>query len=211
MFRFIAAILAFFSISGFAHHDPITEFPEGTYLGEGKFVRTTGEEGHYSSYASFYSDEWYFALVFEDRLSVYELYFTFQFEGFFAVEAVEHTPDGDEYTHYGYGHCGSVQCHYVFDLENRTIEETVTFATWHNKIFRLGSMRYLDENGDLQTISWEERMMLMQDPGHDDDDDDDDDDDTVITIPMPPHWPHPPGLPIPVVPIPAPVPPIPVS
>lgn len=165
MFR--SAIFVFsFALTGFAHHDPITELPPGTYLGEGKMISMQGDEYTYASQATINSDELNLAIVRGGELFSYNLYFNFNDHGFFTVEATEYDEDGNELTHYGNGYCASVQCHFSFDLDNRKIEETLTFATWEDKIYTIGSMRYVDEYGNDQALSWEERFLLLDEGYH---------------------------------------------
>ncbi len=169
MIRTLSVSFFFLALSLFANHNPISEFPSGQYLGEGHLVYTNGAEASYATYATINSDELNFSIVRGGELFAYNLYFEFGENGFFTVTATENRY-GEETTHYGQGYCQSVQCHFSFDLDNGRVEETLTFATWENKIYTIGSMYYYDENGDQQAISWEEGFFLLDFDGDSDDD-----------------------------------------
>lgn len=161
MVRSTFAMIMLWTITSIAHHDPITELPLGIYLGEGSYIRSDGEEGTYASHAKVSSYEVDLSLVRDGELFTYNLDFDFDANGFFEVHATEHAIDGQELTHQGYGYCASVQCHYTIPLTNRVIEETITF--WEENIYKLGSMRYKDADGEDQIFAWEERLLRLGD------------------------------------------------
>jgi hypothetical protein len=142
-------------------HDFINEFPAGTYLGEGRLSSTWGQDTSYSTMAIVDSEDLQFTIVREGELFSYALSFAFYDGGFFDVEATDsRAPDVN---YYGRGYCKSVQCHFDIALDDRLVEETITFATWESKIYTVGSMWMAqpDENGDSQGMSWEERFLLV--------------------------------------------------
>ena len=143
-------------------HQPITELPAGNYLGEGNLVSTLGSEYTYASYASISSDRLNFTIVRDGDLFSYDIHFAFDDNGFFTVRATEDTGE-DIVIHDGYGYCQSVQCHFDIETDTRKIEETLTFKSWEGKLYTIGSMRYVDENGDEQALAWEEQYFLISD------------------------------------------------
>jgi hypothetical protein len=153
-------LLSSFALTAFSFNDPITSLPEGSYLGEGVVVTTTGATASYASFASFESDTMSLMVVRDGSLFSYSLDFTFSSNGFFIVDATENV-NGVITNHFGEGYCRSIQCHFNFETDTRIVEETLTFANWENKIYAIGSMRYVDENGLPQTMSWEERLLLV--------------------------------------------------
>lgn len=174
MIRSILAFMCLFSMSIVADHNPITEFPAGTYLGLGRLSFTNGSHGvatEYASYAIFKEDELSLYIGRDGDLFSYNLTFHFTDSGFFTVQAHENQldDDGELLIYEGWGYCQTIQCHFDVDLGDRQIEETITFSIWENEIRTLGSMRYSDENGDAQAMSWEERFGKLPDHGDDDD------------------------------------------
>ncbi|GEM_PF-2331910 len=165
-----ALLLALFSISSFATYEPITEFPEGNYLGMGHYYTDNDQEGYYASYAEVYYDGWELYYGREYGLAAFSLSFDFANNGFFKVNMVEHlnhkaqdhNGQGQDKYYEGEGYCGSVQCHVSVDMgSDRKLEETVSFATWENKLYRLGSLRKTFANGHSVITKWEEKMDLM--------------------------------------------------
>ncbi len=145
---------------------PITEFPTGQYLGLGHYVTATNQRGTYSSFADVGPDSFQANYVREYGVGNFSLSFDFNENGFFTVIITEHQVLGD-IEHEGYGYCQSVQCHIRADLGNRLFEETVTFATWENKIYRLGSLSNPPYAIPANVImAWEETMVRVGE--HDD-------------------------------------------
>jgi hypothetical protein len=171
--RFFLTINWLLAFASFAQ-TPISEFPTGNYLSTGHIYGTNGGESEYASFAALSSDSLNLSIVRDGEVFAYDLDVTFSENGFFSVEALE-----DDETHYGWGYCRSVQCHFEFDLGDRDVEETLTFNDDFS-ILVMGSMTYIDDDGVEQAISWEEHLFRIGDCDDDDGEDDDDDDDTVI-------------------------------
>lgn len=152
-----------FAIAGLADNYPMEEFPEGTYLGEGRHGNTNGDDGTYSSYALIYSNEWDLFYVRDGQRYRYNIYFDFANEGFFSAQATEYSNDGQQKTHVGNGDCGSVSCHFTFNIGDRVLEETITFATNEDRIYRRGSMSVIDPDGSVRATHWEETMLRIDD------------------------------------------------
>lgn len=183
MRRSVFAIPLLF-LCGFLNSTTITEFPEGSYLGQGRYVTSVGQEGNYSSYADVYIDEWSAAYLRDGHLTTYNAIFNFSSHGSFDVDVTQFGKAGKKSTHVGRGQCIDSTCHLNVELDHGLLAETVTFFPNENRIERLGSLRYKDQNGAEQMIAWKENMMRIDsddedggvgDGGGDDEDDDDDD------------------------------------
>jgi hypothetical protein len=161
MIRSLALLLALFSATSFTKNHPNAQFPGGNYLGEGKYMISNGATGTYASFADLDGDEWKLSYVRNGKPLLYSVYLEFGQLGFFDASISETDSNGEGVTHYGQGYCGSKQCHLSFDLGERYIEETITLSPATNQIYRLGSLSYTDENGDEQTVAWEELMFRI--------------------------------------------------
>lgn len=157
MKRFIFILLMFIATSGIA--EPITSFNNGTFLGEGHYQNSAGEGGSYSSYIQILDNEWSIAYLRDGVLNSYSATFDFTNGGIFEVAVTQYTDEG-ETSYSGYGYCASVQCHVVVDLGDYVFEETITLATWEEKIYRLGSIRRTSGE-DIDTLYWEERLLRI--------------------------------------------------
>lgn len=158
MKKLVVILLALLANSSIGVPDPIVGFPEGHYLGLGYFGTNAGDKGEYSTYADIHPDWWKVSHYMEDGgLFSFNAYFSFDENGFFDV-ALE-----DEYGdyHYGSGYCRSVQCHYAIDLGDRIIEETLSFVTWQNTLYVVGSMRPHGEQDDHFAVSWEATLAQL--------------------------------------------------
>ncbi len=156
-------------IPGPKDYTPITDFPTGQYLGLGHYITASDQSGTYSSLATVNWNTWKVDYVREYGVGAFSLSFDFSDNGFFTVALTEHTALGD-ISHEGHGYCQSVQCHISANLGDRLFEETVTFATWEKKIFRVGSLSSPDVAGAPGLImAWEEMMVRVG--GEDDEDD----------------------------------------
>ena len=58
MIKFFLAPLVFLSLSIQAHHDPITSFEPGTYVGHAKYFLNNGHESVYLSYGNIKAKLW---------------------------------------------------------------------------------------------------------------------------------------------------------
>lgn len=154
-------------------HAPLLGFHEGEYLGLGEYVTSDNAAGTYASHAEIYEDEWHVNYLRDYGFSSYSLYFEFEDNGFFTVALFEHnnhktTADkkahDDDQVYYGIGYCQSVQCHIEVDMGERKFEETITFATWEDKIYRLGSLSKAGEDGVFnKVLTWQEVMNRIDD------------------------------------------------
>lgn len=158
MKRLLVVLLALTSMCSFA--EPITTFPYGTYLGEGLYYNSDGEQGTYSSFVQMIGNDWNLAYVRDGVLTSYSATFDFVNGSLFDVAVTHFTEEGQQIDFAGYGYCASVQCHLVLDLDDYVFEETITFATWENKLYRLGSIRRkVDE--EIKTLLWEEALVKI--------------------------------------------------
>jgi hypothetical protein len=169
MIRSALIFATIFAIVGLADHYPMDEFPEGTYLGEGRHGNTNGDDGTYASYAVISSNQWELFYARDGQRFQYNIDFDFTDEGFFSALAIEYTNDGQEKIHVGNGDCGSMSCHFTFNVGDRVLEETITFAAEQNRIFRRGSMSVTDPNGAVRATHWEETMIKIPDDFNDED------------------------------------------
>ncbi len=159
MFKSLLLLFSF-AFTAFSFNDPLNSLPTGSYLGEGRIVTTAGGAASYASYAEFDGSQMSLFVARDGTLFGYDLTFEFSNNGFFTVEATENV-NGTLTNHYGDGYCQSIQCHFHFETDTRVVEETLTFAHTENKIYAIGSMRYFDENGDEQMMSWEEQLVSL--------------------------------------------------
>jgi hypothetical protein len=137
--------------------DPITSFPEGRYLGAGYYGTNTGDAGDFSTYAEIYSDGWEVACYIDNgNLISSSAFFNFDDFGFFDVEI-----DTEQGTYYGNGYCRAVQCHYAVDLGDKILEETISFITWENRLYVVGSVRPHGDQENNFAQSWEASLAQL--------------------------------------------------
>jgi hypothetical protein len=139
----IASILARGSVM------PKMQFPEGNYLGEGKYMVSNGAVGNYASFLDLNSSEWRLHYLRHGQPYLYTVSLEFFTLGFF--DAYINKIDDQDF----------VETHFYFDLGDRYIEETIMLIPEKNKIERLGSLRYFDENDEEQTVAWNEVLMRI--------------------------------------------------
>lgn len=162
MRRCVLIVVALYSLLGFSSPSTLNrEFAIGAYLGEGSYITTTGQKGAYSSYADVGAYEWTAAYVKDGKLARYNAEFNFSGYGFFNVDVTQYGSNGKKSYHEGYGHCYSNTCHLSVQLEHGHLQEAVAFIRNENRIERSGSLRYVDEKGDDQTIAWRENLLLL--------------------------------------------------
>lgn len=156
-------------------------FPVGSYLGEGIYVTSAGHKGSFSSFAQVYGDEWTAAYLRGGKLTNYHARFDFADDSFYNVNVTQIDSAGTQTSHLGYGYCMGNTCHLSAFLNHGLLEETVRFLPNEGRIERIGSLLYNDENGDFQTIIWDEKMLRFVTNFNDTSDDDDDGDDEMET------------------------------
>ncbi|HXW53245.1 MAG TPA: hypothetical protein VEL47_03970 [Myxococcota bacterium] len=181
MKRFVFLAIAIFSLGSFAEEKLLREFPAGSYIGEGWYLTSAGQEGRYSSFAEVVGTEWTAAYVTDGRLTTYTAAFDFSNDSFFNVDVTQVDSAGTQSEHLGNGYCIRDTCHLSAFLGHGLLEETVKFVS-DSRIERIGSLIYMDQNGDMQTIIWEEKMVEFGgnlDDSDDDDYDDGDDNDEI--------------------------------
>lgn len=163
MIRFFGFMVMLFSVASFAK-TPVVQFPGGHFLGEGKYKISNGVTGTYASFADLDGTEWQLSYVRHGKPMLYNVSLAFDELGlgFFDATISETDGDGNITLHFGEGYCGSEQCHLEFDLQDgRYIEETITLLPAENRIKRLGSLKFADENGDEHTVAWQELMVRI--------------------------------------------------
>lgn len=136
------------------------DFKDGVYLGHGTFHTTAGAQGAYASYVNIHGNIWETANVQSDWLKLYQAEFIFDENEFFTVNLTEYDPSGEAMLHTGEGYCIKSACHMSAELDDGVLEETVIFNR-SGSIDRLGSLTYIDENDDVQTIAWNERLLPL--------------------------------------------------
>lgn len=160
MMRTLSILTLFFSLCGFASTSE-TLFPSGQYLGEGKYTISNGTQGTYASFADLEGEEWQLSYLRHGQPLLYSVDLEFKDFGFFDAFISENNSDGEQMVHPGEGYCGSRQCHLSFDLDDRYIEETITLYPEENRIIRLGSLSYFDDNDNQQIVFWQENMVRI--------------------------------------------------
>jgi hypothetical protein len=163
MGRYVLIVVALYSSLGFSSLSTLNrQFAIGAYLGEGNYFTSTGQKGAYSSYADVGAYEWTAAYVKEGKLARYNARFDFSGYGFFNVDVTQYGSNGKKSYHDGHGHCYGNTCHLSVGLEHGHLYEAVAFIRDENRIERSGSLRYVDEKGDSQTIAWRENLLLLE-------------------------------------------------
>lgn len=152
-------LLSFCAWSATAQFDPLTKFPEGEYLGRGRFVAADDRSDNYASHALFSADRWELSYFSEIGMHYYTLSFMFTEvpKGVFVFEMTRKTPTPGSGTYVGHGFCGSSQCLLYATLNDGFMEEVITFHKNSDKIYRLGLLH--DSTG---IIRWEEEMRLIK-------------------------------------------------
>jgi len=161
MKRLVFFAIAILSTYVLAKEEALREFPTGSYLGEGWYRTSFGAEGDYSSFAEFDGDQWTAAYLRDGKLTTYTAVFDFTDDSFFNVDVTQVDSSGTETNHQGNGYCIGNTCHLSTFLSRGMLEETFEFESTGGRIKRIGSLMYIDENFDIQTIIWEEKMVLF--------------------------------------------------
>lgn len=124
----------------------MTNMPDGTYQGEGRWSDNQGETGHYEVSVNIESDTVSSSYSFDSgQTGEYEFQTTGSAHSQFDVLVGG--------IRVGEGYCMSVQCHYSISLGNKVLEETLTF--YEDNLYRIGSKRL-----DSVVITWEESMTI---------------------------------------------------
>lgn len=132
---------------------------QGKYLGLGNYVSTQGLSGTFSSYAEISPNFWQLAYFRNDALLRYDAVMEVDENGFFDTMILR-TTEGKEEIVGGYGYCLENYCHLSTTIDDNAFEETITFLE-DNRIKRVGSLRYYDEDGNEQTMRWTENLVEM--------------------------------------------------
>lgn len=140
---------------------PLMEFPEGKYLGEGKYMVSNGMEGSYSSFLDLDNSQWKLFYLRNGEQFIYSVSLQFLTLGFFEAYMDKYNKEGLLASYPGYGYCISKLCHFYFDLSDKFIEETIFINPLDHKIQRLGSLKYIDENDAEQRIAWNEVLVKI--------------------------------------------------
>ncbi len=128
MKRFVFLAIAIFSIGSIADQMLLREFPAGSYIGEGWYLTSAGQEGRYSSFAEVVGTQWTAAYVSDGRLSTYSAAFDFSNDSFFNVDVTQVDSSGNQSEHLGNGYCIKDTCHLSAFLDHGLLEETVKFV-----------------------------------------------------------------------------------
>lgn len=144
------------------HEGPITSFPEGQYLGSGNFTTNQGQEGVFATYAEIGYNWWDVAHYVDGQIRQYGAFTNFDEYGFFDIEMTYLDENGEEATSTGRGYCRSVQCHYSLLVGDKVVEETISFLTWENRIYWLGSVTPHGATEDNFSVSWELALARIE-------------------------------------------------
>jgi hypothetical protein len=161
MKRYLIMTCLITSILTQANTMPKMQFPSGNYLGEGEYMVSNGAVGNYASFLDLNSSEWKLFYLRHGQPDLYTVSLEFFTLGFFDAYISKIDDRDFAEAHLGNGYCISNVCHFYFDLGDRYIEETITLVPEKNKIERVGSLRYLDENDEEQTVAWNEILVRM--------------------------------------------------
>lgn len=140
---------------------PLMQFPEGKYLGEGKYMVSNGMEGAYSSFLDLDNSQWKLFYLRNGDQFIYSVSLQFFTLGFFEAYMDKYDKEGLLEKYPGYGYCMSKLCHFYFDLSDKFIEETIFINSSQHKIERLGSLKYTDQNDQEQRLAWNEVMVRI--------------------------------------------------
>lgn len=158
MKNFLLFITLAFSLSGLSKSNTLEEH-EGQYLGLGNYVSTQDRFGSYPSYVEITPNIWSLAYVMNDSLLRYDAFFEPDENGFFDTLILRST-EGKESIFDGFGYCLDNYCHLSAVLDDNPYEETITFLE-NNRIKRVGSLRYQDEDGNPHTMRWVENLVNL--------------------------------------------------
>jgi hypothetical protein len=155
MKQVVVMLSVLFAVVGFADHTPMTSLPEGQYLGSGGYTTSFGDKGHFATYADIGSDYWNISHYMDGEIRSYSAFFNFDENGFFDVEMLHQNENGEEDSWYGRGYCQSVQCHYSLLVGDKIVEETVSFVTWEDRVYWVGSVTPHGDDSNGFSVSWE--------------------------------------------------------
>lgn len=158
MKNILLTITLVISVAGWSNAN-ILEEHEGKYLGLGNYLSTSNGKGTYSSYLEVSPDIWSLAYVRGDALLRYDAFLETDENGFFDTLIIRST-EGKETIFGGFGYCLENYCHLSTTIDDNAFEETITFLEG-NRIKRVGSLRYTDEDGNEQTMRWVEGLFEM--------------------------------------------------
>lgn len=129
----------------------MTQFPNGSYSGKGRWIDASGNTGHYKVSTQVENNTVSSTYQFDSRQMMMKLHADFDQTGAFTLK-------GDNSLE-GSGFCMSVQCHiYAHSSDITMLEETVTFFQGH--LYKIGSMMM---NG--KEVRWEEDSMATTGTG----------------------------------------------
>jgi hypothetical protein len=149
--------LTFISVTGFSAIS--LEEITGQYLGSGTYLTTSGQSDSYSSFAVIMPKLWALAYLANGQMLEYYAAFEVDENGFLDTAIIELT-NGDGQFYYGYGYCLDNYCHMTVDINDNGFEETITLLK-SGEIRKVGSLRYIDEDGNHATMRWEEKLVRM--------------------------------------------------
>ncbi len=133
----------------------MTNLPEGTYQGNGRWSNRAGQKGNYEITSSIKAGVVSSTYNFDGQTVTYEFQVKPGVNGEFEVFVGGKTA--------GRGYCKSVQCHYIVGINTTQIEETLTFV--NDQFYRLGSkhpvMLGLLSGGTSDLTTWEESMKRL--------------------------------------------------
>ena len=127
-------------------------------MGEGRYITTAGTQGTFSSFANVDDSLWTAAYLRDGTLMTYNAHFYFDDTNFYNMAVIQIDNSGNESQHVGHGYCMESTCHLSAFLDHGMLEETIVFKPKNDSIERMASLLYVDENGDIQTIIWQENM-----------------------------------------------------